>query len=542
MGNRFSLKTIKKICCATTAAVALLLQMTGTAYAAGDVNMPSEPNGTFEQANPITVNTDVTDTFESENDVDCYGFSISKPGSVTLRYSTYVYKYNPSWSVSMNVYRGPAKSASYVFDYSHQEIYSGSGISISTSGNDSGHLDYPGDYYVCLTGSPTAPLTHTLNVQYSEDVYNVEYSPNNGESSNSQRLFYGDLATAPANPSRPGYTFQGWYTAPDGGEKWDFNKPVTDSMTLYAHWKALPQLTRLAGDTRYDTMSRIVQAGGWKTGGTVVVASGSNYPDALAASGLSGVLNAPVVLTDGKVLSEQAADRIRELAPSKIVVAGGPAALSYGVETALASLCPKVDRVYGDTRVDTSLELYRAGGSRWGDTAIVATGANYADALSVSSYAYHAKAPVFLCDPSTGLTAAQRTALNGFKHVLVVGGEAAVPSSYVAGLSDVVRLQGATRYETSVEIARWASSNGLHMDGAVFATGANFPDALAAGPLAGVNGGVVLLVDGPSSPAVSYATAYKGKVDSAYVVGGEAAVSRATADSIADRLGLRRAQ
>ena len=47
MGNRFSLKTIKKICCATTAAVALLLQMTGTAYAAGDVNMPSEPNGTF---------------------------------------------------------------------------------------------------------------------------------------------------------------------------------------------------------------------------------------------------------------------------------------------------------------------------------------------------------------------------------------------------------------------------------------------------------------------------------------------------------------
>ena len=67
-------------------------------------------------------------------------------------------------------------------------------------------------------------------------------------------------------------------------------------------------------------------------------------------------------------------------------------------------------------------------------------------------------------------------------------------------------------------------------------------NALAAGPLAGVNGGVVLLVDGPSSPAVSYATAYKGKVDSAYVVGGEAAVSRATANSIADRLGLRRAQ
>ena len=95
------------------------------------------------------------------------------------------------------------------------------------------------------------------------------------------------------------------------------------------------KMTRLAGDTRYDTMSRIVDEGGWRTGGTVVVASGSNYPDALAASGLAGVLDAPVVLTDGDVLSAQAADRVRALAPSRIVVAGGPAAVS---DRALASL------------------------------------------------------------------------------------------------------------------------------------------------------------------------------------------------------------
>lgn len=427
-----------------------------------------------------------------------------------------------------------------VYDAAYGELPSASREGYSFAG---WFTDRSGGERIAGDSVYSTPGDSTLYAHWAVNMVMVTYHMNDGSgASGGHEVAYGSVETEAPGPLREGYSFQGWYTAAQGGSKYDFSRPVTGDLDLYAHWKALPQLTRLAGDTRYDTMSRIVQAGGWKTGGTVVVASGSNYPDALAASGLSGVLNAPVVLTDGKVLSEQAADRIRELAPSKIVVAGGPAALSYGVETALASLCPKVDRVYGDTRVDTSLELYRAGGSGWGDTAIVATGANYADALSVSSYAYHAKAPVFLCDPSTGLTAAQRTALNGFKHVLVVGGEAAVPSSYVAGLSDVVRLQGATRYETSVEIARWASSNGLHMDGAVFATGANFPDALAAGPLAGVNGGVVLLVDGPSSPAVSYATAYKGKVDSAYVVGGEAAVSRATADSIADRLGLRRAQ
>lgn len=287
-------------------------------------------------------------------------------------------------------------------------------------------------------------------------------------------------------------------------------------------------------------MSRIVDEGGWRTGGTVVVASGSNYPDALAASGLAGVLDAPVVLTDGDVLSAQAADRVRALAPSRIVVAGGPAAVSDRALASLRALCPKVERRYGGTRVDTSLELYRAGGSGWGGTAVVATSANYADALSVSSYAYHAKAPVFLCDPATGLTAEQRSALRGFSRVLVVGGENAVPDAYVRGLGTVVRKAGPTRYETSVEIARWASSNGLGMDGAVFATGSNFPDALAAGPLAGRDGGVVLLVDGPSSPAVSYAAGFAGKVSRAYVAGGENAVSRDTADAVADRLGLNR--
>ena len=235
MGDRFSLKTTARVCCAIVAA-AMFFQVTGTACAVENVNMPSEPNDTLEQANPITVNTDVTDTFESANDRDCYEFSISKPGTVTLQYSTYVYNYDPSWSVGMTLYQGPAKAPSQILDYSYQRIVSGSGMSISSSGTDSGHLERPGDYYVCLTGSPESPLTHTLNVQYSADTYDVEYFPNNGESSSSQKLTYGDLATAPADPTREGYTFRGWYTAAEGGEKWDFSKPVTSSMTLFAHW------------------------------------------------------------------------------------------------------------------------------------------------------------------------------------------------------------------------------------------------------------------------------------------------------------------
>ena len=37
----------------------------------------------------------------------------------------------------------------------------------------------------------------------------------------------------------PGYRFDGWYTAPNGGNKYDFNTPLTNNVTVYAHWQRL---------------------------------------------------------------------------------------------------------------------------------------------------------------------------------------------------------------------------------------------------------------------------------------------------------------
>ncbi|SUN09355.1 PI-2b ancillary protein 1 [Streptococcus agalactiae] len=40
----------------------------------------------------------------------------------------------------------------------------------------------------------------------------------------------------PNDPTRPGYTFAGWYTAASGGAAFDFNQVLTKDTTLYAHW------------------------------------------------------------------------------------------------------------------------------------------------------------------------------------------------------------------------------------------------------------------------------------------------------------------
>ena len=71
----------------------------------------------------------------------------------------------------------------------------------------------------------TGTVTHFYTVTF-----------NNEEVASEVTVEGGKLLAEPAQPSKPGYVFQGWYTAQTGGEKWDFAKPVTGDMTLYARW------------------------------------------------------------------------------------------------------------------------------------------------------------------------------------------------------------------------------------------------------------------------------------------------------------------
>ena len=103
----------------------------------------------------------------------------------------------------------------------------------------------------------------TLYAHWTANTYTVSFDANGGSSVAAQKVKYGSRATKPADPTRTGYTFQGWYTAKDGGARYDFNQTVTGDVTLHAHWTKEPSaLKRLAGATRYDTMEQIVETGG----------------------------------------------------------------------------------------------------------------------------------------------------------------------------------------------------------------------------------------------------------------------------------------
>lgn len=49
-----------------------------------------------------------------------------------------------------------------------------------------------------------------------------------------QKVGEGDKATTPSDPVLPGYVFQGWFR--EDGTQFSFDTPITDNITLYAHW------------------------------------------------------------------------------------------------------------------------------------------------------------------------------------------------------------------------------------------------------------------------------------------------------------------
>lgn len=67
----------------------------------------------------------------------------------------------------------------------------------------------------------------------------VTFDANGGAWRSDETMHYvkiTDKVTAESTPVRNGYTFLGWYTAADGGDRADFEKEVYGPKTLYAHW------------------------------------------------------------------------------------------------------------------------------------------------------------------------------------------------------------------------------------------------------------------------------------------------------------------
>ncbi|WP_346962279.1 cell wall-binding repeat-containing protein [Clostridium sp.] len=278
---------------------------------------------------------------------------------------------------------------------------------------------------------------------------------------------------------------------------------------------------RMYGATRFET-SYLAAKKGWTTSDTVIIAPGMSYPDALCAGPLATKNNAPILLARNESLSSQSELRnlLSSLKVKKAIIVGGPTALSTSFENEIKNMSISTERLGGLDRYETSVKIAQAVGNS-GEIAI-ATGAGFADSLSMSAVAGIKGMPILLTEQSV-LTGTVKNYLDtqSINKSYVIGGTTVISDSVARSVKNPERLGGADRYETNEKIFNRfkGSLTGSEM---FMALGTNFPDALSISALAAQKKSFVLLTNTSSveTPVMNIVTQNRNSISKMYVVGG----------------------
>ena len=310
--------------------------------------------------------------------------------------------------------------------------------------------------------------------------------------------------------------------------KFEILKELKGSDAVFAKTNEL----RVYGSDRYETAFGVADTlktyKGISKFDSVIVASGANYADALAASYLAEKKDAPILLTDTAESNEK---RVKDYISKNlksggtVYVIGGTTAMTERFQNSLSGY--NVKRLSGDDRYDTNLAILTEGGSA-SNGIIVSSGLNYADSLSASATGM----PILLVGKT--LTEEQIAYLsNSGGKVYIVGGNTAISADVEAQIrevkSSVSRIAGNNRYETSYRIASTFYSG--KRTALITAYGMDYPDGLVASSLGQAMDSPVLLIN---KNDLTYAQQYakQSSVESVAAVVGPSLLADSVVNSI----------
>ena len=291
---------------------------------------------------------------------------------------------------------------------------------------------------------------------------------------------------------------------------------------------------RLAGDDRYETVIKISKDN-FKSADTVVLASGTNSADALAASSLATSKSAPILLTKRNEIGKNVFDEIKRLNANNVIVVGGKVSISEKVVSDLKDKNITVKRLAGDNRYETSYEIAKELlKSNKAKEAIIVNGFKNVDALSVSSLATKENLPILLNDGNR-LSKDIKNIVedSNIKKMYIIGGRTSLPRRIEDNIKaldiEYERLAGEDRYETSSKIAKYAYENS---DKVILASGENSIDALAAGVLTKMEKAPMLLVQKRRIPKSISNRIEESKAKKFLLIGGEKTISDRVKDKV----------
>ncbi|WP_058953365.1 cell wall-binding repeat-containing protein [Clostridium tyrobutyricum] len=273
--------------------------------------------------------------------------------------------------------------------------------------------------------------------------------------------------------------------------------------------KAEETTSRLGGSDRYETAVKISQAG-WKSGSDyVVLANGQGFADALCANPIARSKDAPILLTESNSLNSSTLAELKRLNAKHVIVVGGTGVVPTAIENTIKTqLNADVTRYGGADRYETSVKIAKALGNT--SKIVLASGKDFADALSVGPAASIEGIPVILTQPDQlpTVTSDYIKSNTNLTKTYVIGETASVSASLYSTLKNPERFGGIDRFETNAKVIDGFKSD-FNFSNAYVALGKGpigneFADSLTGGALAAKNKSALVIT---SSPISSYTTA-----------------------------------
>jgi putative cell wall-binding protein len=289
---------------------------------------------------------------------------------------------------------------------------------------------------------------------------------------------------------------------------------------------------RLAGADRQSTAAAVSTSAFAASGSasSVVLARADQFADALAGGPLAAAKHAPLLLTSSGSLDAVTKAEIGRVLPAggTVYLLGGTSALSAAVANAVVALGDLPVRISGADRYDTAVAIAGVLGNP--TTVFEASGVNFPDALSAVPAAVSTHGAILLTN-SAATVAVTKTYLAAHATTrYAIGGPAAYADPTAIGIA------GADRYATSeaVALAFFPATTGASL-----ASAANYPDALAGGPVAGIANHPVLLVPPTGAlpePIAAYLKTHAGDITTIQAFGGTNALDATVVMAVADSL------
>lgn len=259
----------------------------------------------------------------------------------------------------------------------------------------------------------------------------------------------------------------------------------------------------------------------------VVLANKNNYSDVLTAAPFAKANNASLLYISSNSISKEVMSEIARLKAKEITIIGGEKSVNEGLKKELEKRNFKVERLSGADRYKTSAQIAAKLIDGKTTTLEIASGENYADALSLNNAAEKDKGPILLVRVNA-IDKSVEDVIKSSKASLIniAGREKSVSENTKASIKKISkatinRIGGADRYETSILLAKYSGAKEV----VVVASGEDFADALVAAPFSAQQKGAILLTNKDKLSDNAEKFIKDTKFNKSYVIGGEKSVS-----------------